>query len=1032
MLQKLLHNHVLANLAFVLVLMIGSLSYMMLPRQQDPTMNFNWIVVTTVLPGASALDVEKKITDPLEDAIRGVSDIKFISSNSRESVSSMLIRFNDIDERTFDKRVVDLRREIENAEDELPESANDSLIVEVTSSNAFPSASLAVVGHADDENLRLQARHVEKDLERFRKVDRVDVVGASSPELQVVVDPKALERYDISPGQVADTVQAFFQDIAAGTAQLGDQNWLVRLVGSDSDPSFLGSRPVIGAAGEVTLNDIAKVQRGREKATMVTAYEGRPAALLGIMKKADANMLELVEEVKAYIDERNQYRTETGVDLVLIDDQTIMTRESISIMQNNAVIGLSLVLVVVWLFLGSRIALLTAIGIPFILTGTFWVLSVIGETLNVTVLLGVVIVLGMLVDDAVVVVESIYYRLRQGMDAMTASIESLREVAQPVFAAVMTTMAAFLPLMLLPGILGDYMMVIPMVVTIALAISLVEAFWMLPAHVVVAKVNFRSRKKSQIMRERLTHWIQINYVRLLIKVMRRTGLTLTLIVLLFLSTFGIIAAGLVKMDFFASDPLRIFYVNVEMPPGTPVKDSLAKAVEIENKVRRHLKEGEARAMISYGGQMFTETAPRLGEFYGQVMVGLNPKTNGMRSVDEIMDAMREDVINTPGPVQVSFLRMAGGPPTSKPISVKVRGDDYDEIRRAADTLKAALAKVKGIKDIEDDASRGRSEMVLMLDVDAVNRANLNPLEISRALQILVNGLVVTDIRDRGEKVEVRIMGPEMERQNIGALLDFRMPLPDGTQVPLSQLVSQQRNPGLGNVRHYNFRRAITVEADIEEEVTDTVKANKELLAAWEKVQDDYPNIDLDFTGELDDINEAIDSIGVLFLFGLGLMYLILGTQFKSYWQPFMIIATIPMAFTGVVLGLLISQNPMSLFGLYGVVALAGIAVNAAIVLISAANDRLYSGMSLLHATLYAARRRVIPVLITSLTTIAGLSSLAMGLGGSSLIWGPVATSIVWGLMFSTVLTLLTIPLLYKAAMRGHQRDHLEKVEGAGS
>jgi multidrug efflux pump subunit AcrB len=367
-------------------------------------------------------------------------------------------------------------------------------------------------------------------------------------------------------------------------------------------------------------------------------------------------------------------------------------------------------------------------------------------------------------------------------------------------------------------------------------------------------------------------------------------------------------------------------------------------------------------------------------------------------------------------VQVSFLRLAGGPPTSKPVSVKVRGDDYARLRAAADALKDVLRGIDGAKDIEDDAARGRSELVLALDNDAVNRAGLDPREVNRNLQLLVDGQVVAELRDQGEKVEVRVRAQPRALQDIAALLDVRLPLPSGGAVALRELVTEQRGVSLGNLRHYNFRRTITVEADLDKDRIDTVAANDRLLAEWNKIAPRYPDIDLDFSGELDDIQESVDAIGVLFLLGVGVMYLILGAQFRSYWQPFMILATVPMAFTGVALGLVVTGNPLSLFTLYGVVALAGVAVNSAIVLIAAANDRREAGMSVLHATVYAARRRLIPILITALTTVAGLFSLATGLGGESLVWGPVATAIVWGLSFSTVLTLLLIPLLYRLSM----------------
>jgi multidrug efflux pump subunit AcrB len=541
------------------------------------------------------------------------------------------------------------------------------------------------------------------------------------------------------------------------------------------------------------------------------------------------------------------------------------------------------------------------------------------------------------------------------------------------------------------------------------------------------RVNFDQPSRMHSWRTRFTHLLQIRYVQALLQVLRWPRLSLATLVLLFALAVAAVAAGLVRMDFFAADTLRLFYVNVEMPPATPLEETLRKTLEVESKVRARLQPGEARAIAAYAGNMFTETEPRLGDQYGQILVGLNPKKPELRDVDAMIDAMRAEVIATPGPVQISFLRLAGGPPTAKPISVKVRGDDYAELRAAADALKETLRGMDGVKDISDDAARGRSELVLRLDNDAINRAGLDPREVNRTLQLLVDGQIAAELRDQGEKVEVRVRAAPRAQQDIGHLLDFRLPLPDGGSVPLSELVKQERQEGLGNLRHYNFRRTITVEADIDKQRLDTVTANRQVLDAWQTQLTRFPGIDLDFSGELDDIQESLDAIGMLFVLGVGVMYLILGAQFRSYWQPFMILTTVPMAFTGVVLGLVVTGNPLSLFTLYGVVALAGVAVNSAIVLISGANDRLAAGMSLLHATLYAARRRLVPILITSLTTIAGLFSLAAGLGGSSLVWGPVATAIVWGLAFSTVLTLLLIPLLYRLVM-GRSRLVREAAE----
>lgn len=1050
MYARLIQNHVLANLTFALVLIIGLMSYMQMPRQQDPTINFNWITIISVLPGASASDVEERVTDVLEDAINGIPDMRFVSSNSRENTSSILVRFEDMDERTYDKRLSDLRRELQNVQDELPEESEDTIIVEITSGNAFPAALIAVTSLADDERLRQRARNAEEAIEQMAGIERVDTVALDDPELLISFNPDALEGLQLTPGQLSDSIKLWFQDIAAGTLDVGNQSWLVRIVGKNSDPLAVSQLPIPGLSGEVPLSRIASVQRARKKSSQEVSFNGKPAVLLSVLKQDNTNIIKLVEKLNVWVDDQNKIGADTGIELHMVDDQTLPTTKAINIMQSNALIGLLLVLFVAWLFLGTHISLLTAIGIPFILAATFWILSVMGETLNITVLLGVVIVLGMLVDDAVVVVESIYYRMQRGMNALQAAQEAMKEVALPVTTAVLTTIAAFLPLMLLPGILGKFMKVIPMVVTIALAISLIEAFWMLPTHIHASSLDFKKKSRIQRIRETVIHWIQLKYSKMLIRALRWPKLTLGVIFLAFMTAVGALTAGMIKVDFFAADTLRIFYVNVEMPPSSPLSETLKTTLKVEQQVKKHLEENDARAVVAYSGTMFTETEPMYGDQYGQIVVSLLPKEAGSRRVQQIVDDMREDVTSVIGAANISFLTLASGPPSSKPISVKVRGDNYEIIKNASDALRGVLQDIKGIKDISDDASRGRMELTLKMEHDAIRRAGINPIDITRTIRLLVDGEIVAEMQDNGEKLQIRVKADPRDEQDISSLLNFRMPAPNGTSIPLRQLISQERAISLGNIRHYNFRRAITLEAgidkleeqedfvacrlkpalfgeerDYENCQLDTVTANKLLLEGWEKYRKDFPTIDLDFSGQLDDINESLDSIGKLFMIGVGLMYLILGTQFKSYFQPIIILATVPLAFTGVTLGLLVTQNPLSLYTMYGVVALAGIAVNAAIVLISAANDRLASGMSVIHATVYAARRRVIPILITTMTTIAGLFSLAAGLGGQSLIWGPVATAIVWGVGFSSMLTLFAIPTIYLAGMRRKEKKMLK-------
>ncbi len=1025
--RSLITNHPLANIAFVVVLVLGLIAYLNMPREQDPEINFNWVNVNTALPGASSADVEKRITTPLEDAIRTVQDIRFVSSSSREGFSNILVRFRDMSPRMFDKRISDLRREIQNrASSELPDEADDPVILEITTNNGFPSAIVALVGRANDETLRANAYVVHKDLERISGVDRVLALGFDEPELLVEFDPDALAARSLSATDLADGVSGWYRDVFAGRLELERGEWLVRAPGQSPDPDYLAQLTVAPRAdpsAQIPIENVARIGLGRERARERVLFESEPAIMMSITKKSQANTLELVDQINDYIRNKNDVLSGAGLQLVLADDQTIPTRDAISVMQSNALIGLILVFAVCWLFLGTGIAALVTSGVVFAVAGTFIALAATGNTLNTSVLLGVVIVLGMLVDDAVVVVEDIYYRIERGVKPINAAIEALQSVASPVLASVATTMSAFLPLMLLPGIIGKFMFVIPFVVTVGLLVSLVEAFWILPSHVVGLRSGRKTKPDSHSriatmrrLRRAFSHQLRLKYTRALLYAMRRTGLTLSIIGVVFVLAIGALASPLIKFQFFAFDPIRLFYVNVDMPPDSSIAETLRATELVAMEVRKQLKADEARSVYSAAGIKYTEMEPLFGDVYGQISVSLEARRGEMRDTYEVVEDMRPTIEALDSAGKISFFIVTGGPPSGKPISIKVRSDDYAELRAATDAVLDIVRSIPGARDIADDDVPGRAELVLTLDTEAVRRAGLDPATLNRLLRLHVDGEVVAELREGGERMLVRVRRERAEIVDPMDLLSDSIILPNGGSTTLGALVQARTDRGSGIIRHYQLRRSITVEAGLVLELNDTVSANTAVQVAWEKIKAQYPGTNLDFTGELDDINESLEAFPALMLMGIGFIFLILAAQFRSYFQPLMIIITVLLAFIGVVLGLLVSRYPVSLYTLYGVVALAGIAVNASIVMIDAANSRLRGGMGVLHATVYAARRRVVPVIMTTSTTIAGLFSLAIGLGGQSLLWGPVASSIVWGLGFSTGLTLFVIPLLYRAFM----------------
>jgi len=737
MLSRLYQNPVLVNLTLLLVIVMGYSSYQLMPREQDPSINFNWIQIITFLPSATAEDVELQVTDILENNIRGLSDIRFISSNSRQGVSSLLIRFNDISERQYDKRLADLRRRLQSAERELPEQAVEPKIFEVTTANAFPTATIAVVGATDDEVLRYQASLVKKDLEQIKQVDRVLTTGLNEPEIVIEFDLNQLQKYHLQPLVIQQTVQQYFRNMALGEQIIEQSNWLIRLQGKHASPKKLAELPLVGQEKFIQIKDVARVQRQREKAVRVASFEKQPAIILSVSKKGGSNTLNLVDAIEGYVKQRNKLSQSYGIRVLLIDDQTQITKNALYVMQTNALLGLILVLFVTWLFLGTKIAFFTTIGIPFVLAGTFWVLAVMGQTLNVVVLMGIVISLGMLVDDAVVVVESIYYRLQRGMHKTQAITEAIEDVFAPVTASVLTTIAAFLPLMLLPGIMGKFMFVVPMVVTLALLISLIEAYWILPAHIQASKFEHQEIGQIQQWRINALQSIRLVYARILARVMRYPKLTLSIPIVLFCLAILILSADNLKdpfnvqyekqlaldlsrqkpmlealaeakqqteqlnalypaklfqwiakngidVNFFANDPIRLFYLNLEMPAGTPLRDTLSTLQQLEQVLQANIQAGEVRNKVSYAGLMLTETEPFYGNHYGQILFSLMPSQAGLRTVDQMIAEFRPMALNHLSSGKLSFLRLAGGPPATRPISIKVRGDNLDEFRICQD------------------------------------------------------------------------------------------------------------------------------------------------------------------------------------------------------------------------------------------------------------------------------------------------------------------------------------------------------------
>lgn len=1009
-----LRSHRLADLVFAVVLLLGAWAYFAMPRAQYPEVELNWVAVAVVWPGAGAQDVERDIAVPLETAVRRVPDVGLVATTSRDHVATLLVRFKDLPQARFERRLAALDREIRQAAAGFPKEARQPQVIELTSSNFFPTAMVVVSGGAADGRVCRLAESTKQALEHLPGVGRVWAYGLRNRELAVNFDPKALERENVSLEALTRGVAEQTRNLPAGMADLGGRRYALRVQGLPPNPDFLGELPIADGRGRmVPLASLAQVTLGVSPARELVRLDGRAAVLLSVTKSENVNTLRLTQAIRDLVAEKNS--TFGGPVLTLLDDQSAVTREAIGVMEKNALFGLAVVLFVTWFFLGKRMALLTSLGVPFALAGMFLVLHLTGQTLNVSVLLGVAIVLGIPLDDAVVVADAIRRRLAAGMDRLGAVSEALREVARPVTASVFATCLAFLPLLFLPGLMGRFMFVTPLTVIVTLLMSLAASLWLLPRHASAWGGTSKDEGWRDILARRLRH----AYGRALARAFRRPAPVIAAFGAVFLVAGAAIGLEWIKPRWFASDPLRVFNVNLRMPAATPLDQTLEAARKLELAARAQARPGELNATLATAGLQFTPSELAMGEHLGQVTVSLAPESAGGRSVPEFVAALRP-VLKAEGAENISVQVLSADLPMLSNISLRLSGAPMDRLAAAAQALHRVLEQQPGFSDIQEDASASQPSMNLRVHAPAAARAGLDPFKLAAMVRLHFEGVSVGKLADGEDSLDVVVRGQPMSAAALQNWLASPWKLPDGRLVKPADLFTLELETVPSELRRVNGERTVTLRAAFDQDRLSARQALALVNAAWDGIRERHPGVYATPGGELDDVKASLNDLLGLLALGFALMYGLLAAQFGRLALPLVILATAPMALAGVGIGLLATGQSLTLYTLYGCVALSGVAVNASIVLAAAGEDRLARGMAPMAAAFSAARRRLLPIIITTLTVIGGLISLAFGWGGDSLLWGPVASSIVWGLAVATPLTLFATPLMHGWLMRTRQ------------
>ncbi len=995
---------VLINILMITVLALGLFSLISLPQEQFAEVPFYWVNVIVPYPGVAAEDMEASVTIPVENAFQGMDRLKQISSTTSEGLSVVRVEFDDgIDDQLFKALFQDAQTRFSQVT--LPDGTLPAILDDFSSSDFLPVIEVIISGNLPYQELREQALALQNEILKVGDVADVQIIGLPERQIQVQLDPTMLASLGLSVNEVVRSISEQNRSVPSGNLTTQSREYLIRTLGSIREVDDINSvivRRSNQGEGIIRVSDVARVVDGFEKDTPFNRFNGSPSVSLRVTKVVKGNSVSIVDRVRSIVEEQQQV---SGAKLTLFNDSTVQIASSLSVLSSNALMGLALLVIILGLFIGVRNSLITALGIPVTFALTFLVLDLLGETINTNTLFGLVLVLGLIVDHGIVIIENSYRLQTLGMKRHEAAILGVNQVIWPIIAATGTTVAAFLPLMIIPGTIGKFLRVIPLTVTIALIVSTFEALFFLPSHY----AEWGPRERNIVRKPKKDRFgIFVGRYRMFLEnLYNRKGLYLVILLLITVGVFSLV--GTLKQDLFSAEDYSYFNIEITTPLGSTLDQTNRIVQSYEDVLLGKVGNGEILSISSnIGGSGNSQTTTQ-----AQITVDLAEKDQGrQRSIEAIIDELKRETYYLSGSEQVLFTKAQTGPPTSADFSFRLSGDSYQPIINAAAALSNALASIENVSNVQSDFVPGNPVLRVEVNQDQASRLGISVSTIAGYLRSRFDGVTVGTFFLENEEIDIIAQFAAKSADRFEDLEQILIPTDDLRLVPLSSVATIKLDNSIGSIRRVEGKREITITADASGDV-DQKAVNSQIRQLWDtQLEARYAGVDLVVGGEFADFSNLLIDILRVFVLGIFLMYLILGAQFNSYSQPFLILLSVPFAFIGVVLYLFVSGTPLSTTVIYSAVALAGVAVNDAIVLISFINDLRSEGKSVREAVFESAVTRIRPILLTSLTTIAGLLPTAIGIGGYSVVWSPMASTIMVGLVFSTLSALLIIPLLY--------------------
>ena len=1023
---------------FIMILVIslaGFNAYKSIPREAAPDIQIPLLIVTIPFPGASPEDVESLITNKAEQELQTIKNLKKIKSTSSESVAVLTLEF------TSDFDISDARTKVREKMDKIkpdfPSDAEDYQITEINLSEQ-PLMILNIAGDMGLLGLTDLADEVKEEIEGIPGILEVRRAGGLEKEIRVYVNPEKLNYYNLDLNQVSSSIRSENTNLPGGSVTMGPTKYLIRVPGEFINPEGI-NEALISAPNQVPVRvkDLAKVVFGFKEITSKSRLDGIESVSLSIVKRSGENLLAIRDQVKLII-QRLEQEYGDEVKFSILSDQGERVQRIVNDLENNILSGFVLVFLVLLLVMGISNALLVAIAIPLSFLASMIILNVMGFTLNIVVLFSLILSLGLLVDNAIVIVENIFRHRQAGKNRIDAAILGTKEIAIPVTTSTITTVAAFFPLIFMPGIAGEFIGFLPKTLIVTLSSSLLVA-------VIINPVLCSTLMRVKVGKEITSDFDELKLVEkskilgvyqyALRKVLRFRLITLLAFIFLFVGTFywyGKNTFPRKRIEFFPKTEPSEAVVNIRAPLGTTLDVSDKYVASVEDFVNKDQKKLDA--LVANVGQRRGSGASSAGStttYLSHLVLDFPNWQNWIEKPSSIIKKLRQKLDQMVG-VEIKLAEARSGPPTGLALNLEIRGEDFNQMSVAVEAIKQKIKNIPGLVDLTDDFDRSRPELKVIIDRDKASRLGLRARDIANTVRTAFNGKKVSVFRDGTEEYDIWVQLDQSFRSNQSDLSSLFIYTPSGEPVRLSEIARVDSGPSYGSIRHVDTVRTITISGDAFRMPGPVlVMKAKQVLNKLDLPQ----GVTYQFTGEDENRKESQIFIGRALIIAVLLILVVMVAQFNSIALPLIVISSVLMSVMGVIIGLIVHDRP---FGIImtgvGTVALAGIVVNNAIVMLDYVIKLRKKGYQRNEAMILAAAVRFRPVVLTAVTTVLGLVPIAIGMdidfsrdsiilfgAASASFWKSMALAIMYGLGVTTLLTLFLLPALYSLVEGGKER-----------